>query len=100
MKNPWNNMISLLPLQGFMSLTTIQGKLHASIPYSIFYVDFLHVAWILHQVLPKLLHPLICIKLMVVVTPNIPQVSPPLIMILVSALSVTSFSVAMGRSPT
>ncbi|RRT40243.1 hypothetical protein B296_00038272 [Ensete ventricosum] len=30
MKNPWNNIISLLPLQEFMSLTSIQGKLHAS----------------------------------------------------------------------
>ncbi|RZR84250.1 hypothetical protein BHM03_00011021 [Ensete ventricosum] len=32
MKNPWNDIISLLPLQEFMSLTTIQGKLRASTP--------------------------------------------------------------------
>ncbi|RRT39098.1 hypothetical protein B296_00045417 [Ensete ventricosum] len=29
MKNPWNNMISLLPLQEFMPLTSNQGKLRA-----------------------------------------------------------------------
>ncbi|RRT39160.1 hypothetical protein B296_00042642 [Ensete ventricosum] len=52
MKNPWNDMISLLPLQEFMPLTSVQGKLHASASCSIFYVDSLHVAWILHQVPP------------------------------------------------
>ncbi|RZS09299.1 hypothetical protein BHM03_00040370 [Ensete ventricosum] len=30
MKNTWNNIIALLPLQEFMSLTSIQGKLYAS----------------------------------------------------------------------
>ncbi|RRT51485.1 hypothetical protein B296_00045702 [Ensete ventricosum] len=30
MKNPWNDMSSLLPLQEFMSLTSIQGKFRAS----------------------------------------------------------------------
>ncbi|RWW68346.1 hypothetical protein BHE74_00024124 [Ensete ventricosum] len=54
MKNPWNNMIPLLPLQEFMSLISVQGKLHASAPCSIFYVDSLHATWILHQVPPKL----------------------------------------------
>ncbi|RWW31120.1 hypothetical protein BHE74_00020651 [Ensete ventricosum] len=52
-------MISLLPLQEFLSLTYVQGKLRASAPCFIFYVDSLRVAWILHQVPPKLLHPLI-----------------------------------------
>ncbi|RRT79611.1 hypothetical protein B296_00006624 [Ensete ventricosum] len=33
MKNPWNDIISLLPLQEFMSLTSVQGKLYASAPY-------------------------------------------------------------------
>ncbi|RZS29378.1 hypothetical protein BHM03_00063103 [Ensete ventricosum] len=33
MKNPWNKIISLLPLQEFMSLTSIQETLHASAPY-------------------------------------------------------------------
>ncbi|RRT57352.1 hypothetical protein B296_00028082 [Ensete ventricosum] len=32
MKNPWNDIIPLLPLQEFMSLTSIQGKLCASAP--------------------------------------------------------------------
>ncbi|RWV79743.1 hypothetical protein BHE74_00013952 [Ensete ventricosum] len=50
-------MILLLPRQEFMSLTSVQGKLCASTPFSIFYVDSLHVAWILHQVPPKLLRP-------------------------------------------
>ncbi|RRT62950.1 hypothetical protein B296_00020705 [Ensete ventricosum] len=48
MKNPWNDMISFLPLQEFMSLTSVQGKLCASAPYSIFFIDPLHAAWILH----------------------------------------------------
>ncbi|RRT53003.1 hypothetical protein B296_00016427 [Ensete ventricosum] len=61
MKNPWNDMISLLPLQEFMPLTSIQGKLCASAPCSIFYIDSLHATWILHQVPPKLLHSSICI---------------------------------------
>ncbi|RRT39403.1 hypothetical protein B296_00048333 [Ensete ventricosum] len=33
MNNPWNDIISLLPLQEFMSLTSVQGKLRASAPY-------------------------------------------------------------------
>ncbi|RZS11130.1 hypothetical protein BHM03_00042430 [Ensete ventricosum] len=53
MKNPWNDMILLLPLQEFMPLTSVQGKLRASAPYFIFYVDSLHVVWILHQVPPS-----------------------------------------------
>ncbi|RRT58589.1 hypothetical protein B296_00016121 [Ensete ventricosum] len=32
MKNPWNDIIPLLPLQEFMSLTFVQGKLHAFAP--------------------------------------------------------------------
>ncbi|RWW74321.1 hypothetical protein BHE74_00017741 [Ensete ventricosum] len=55
MKNPYNNIISLLPLQEFMFLTSVQGKFCASAPCFIFYVDSLRVAWILHQVPPKLL---------------------------------------------
>ncbi|RWV81009.1 hypothetical protein GW17_00057612 [Ensete ventricosum] len=43
MKNPWNDIISLLPLQEFMSLTSVQRKLRASTPCFIFYVDYLHV---------------------------------------------------------
>ncbi|RWV84634.1 hypothetical protein GW17_00053645 [Ensete ventricosum] len=61
MKNPWNDMISLLPLQEFMPLTSVQGNLCASTPCSIFYIDSLHATWILHQVPPKLLHSSICI---------------------------------------
>ncbi|RRT40468.1 hypothetical protein B296_00030674 [Ensete ventricosum] len=37
---------------------------------SIFYVDSLHAAWILHQVPPKLLCLLICIELMVALIPT------------------------------
>ncbi|RWW26495.1 hypothetical protein BHE74_00040431 [Ensete ventricosum] len=33
MKNSWNDIISLLPLQEFMSLTSVQGKLCASALY-------------------------------------------------------------------
>ncbi|RZR95547.1 hypothetical protein BHM03_00024403 [Ensete ventricosum] len=93
-------MIPLLPLQEFMSLTSVQGKLYASTPCSIFYIDSIHAGWILYQVPPKLLHLLICIELMVTLTPTIPQVSPSLSPIATSALSVPSFDVAMGCSPT
>ncbi|RWW60499.1 hypothetical protein BHE74_00032524 [Ensete ventricosum] len=62
MKNSWNDMIPLLPLQEFMPSTSVQGKLRASAPCSIFYVDAFHAAWILHQVPPKLLRSLICIS--------------------------------------
>ncbi|RZS22661.1 hypothetical protein BHM03_00055467 [Ensete ventricosum] len=64
MKNSWNDMISLFPPQEFMSLTTVHGKLRASAPCSIFHVDSLRAALILHQVPPKLLRLSICIKLM------------------------------------
>ncbi|RRT34070.1 hypothetical protein B296_00025985 [Ensete ventricosum] len=46
-------MIPLLPLQELMPLTSVQEKLCASTPCSIFYVYSLHVAWILHQVPPN-----------------------------------------------
>ncbi|RZR94265.1 hypothetical protein BHM03_00022933 [Ensete ventricosum] len=99
MKNSRNDMLPLLPLQEFMSLTSIQGKLRASASCSIFYVNFLHAAWILHQVPPKLLRPSICIKLMVALAPTIPQVSPLLSPIFTSSLSVPSFDVAMVAPP-
>ncbi|RZS20890.1 hypothetical protein BHM03_00053466 [Ensete ventricosum] len=54
MKNPWNDIIPLLPLQEFMPLTSVQGKFRASTLCSIFYVDSLHAAWILHQDAPLL----------------------------------------------
>ncbi|RRT79736.1 hypothetical protein B296_00019356 [Ensete ventricosum] len=101
MKDPWNNMISLLPLQEFMSLMFVQGKLCVSAPCScIVYVDFLHTAWILHQVPPKLLCPPIRIELTVALAPTIPRVNPPLSLISTSALSVPSFYVTIGHSPT
>ncbi|RRT41637.1 hypothetical protein B296_00049757 [Ensete ventricosum] len=68
-------MISLLSLQEFMSLTSIQGKLCASALCFIFYVNSLHVAWILYQIPPKLLRSSICIELMVALIPTI-QPSP------------------------
>ncbi|RWW31452.1 hypothetical protein BHE74_00056237 [Ensete ventricosum] len=100
MKNPWNNMIPLLPLQEFMYLTSIQGKLRASAPCSIFYVILLLAVWTLYQVPPKLLRPSIFIELMVAPTPTIQQVSPPLSLISTSTLSVPMFDVVMGCSLT
>ncbi|RRT38220.1 hypothetical protein B296_00048819 [Ensete ventricosum] len=88
-------MIPLLSLQEFMSLTFVQGLLCASVPCSFFYVDSLHAAWILHQVLPKLLRLSICIELMVALVPTTPRVSPPLSSISTSTLSVPSYDVAM-----
>ncbi|RWV99153.1 hypothetical protein GW17_00037959 [Ensete ventricosum] len=75
MKNPWNDMIPLLSVQEFMPLTSVQGKLRASAPSFIFYVDSLHSAWILHQVPPKSLRSLICIELIVALASTIPRVS-------------------------
>ncbi|RZS25331.1 hypothetical protein BHM03_00058516 [Ensete ventricosum] len=95
MKNPWNDIISLLPLQEFMSLTSVQGKLHVSI----FYVDSLHVAWILHQVPPKLLCLSICIELMVALMPTIPLVSPSLSSISTSTLNGPSYDVFIVTGP-
>ncbi|RWW05398.1 hypothetical protein BHE74_00019281 [Ensete ventricosum] len=99
MNDPYNDMILLLPLQEFMSLTSVQGKLCASTPCFIFYVDSLHTTWILRQVPPKLLCFSICIELMVALAPTIPQVSPPLSSIFTSALSVPSFDVVMVAPP-
>ncbi|RWW27537.1 hypothetical protein GW17_00008019 [Ensete ventricosum] len=45
MKNPWNDMIPLLPLHEFMSLTSVQEKLRASAPCSIFYVPFMQLGY-------------------------------------------------------
>ncbi|RZS04035.1 hypothetical protein BHM03_00034303 [Ensete ventricosum] len=95
MKTPWNNMISLLPLQEFMSWTFVQGKFHTSVSCFIFYVDSLYTAWTLHQVPPKLLRLLICIELMVALVPTIPRVNPPLSLIFKSTLSVPSYDVDM-----
>ncbi|RWV87943.1 hypothetical protein GW17_00050019 [Ensete ventricosum] len=100
MKNPWNDMIPLLPLQEFISLTSIQGKLCASALCSIFYVNSLHVAWILYQIPPKLLHSSIYNELMVALIPTIPQVSLPLSLISILTLSVPSYDVVMDCSPT
>ncbi|RWW36480.1 hypothetical protein BHE74_00058497 [Ensete ventricosum] len=88
MKNPWNDMIPLLPLQEFMFLTSVQGKLRASALCFIFYVNFLYAAWILYQVSPKLLCLSICIEFMVVLAPTIPRVSSLLSLIFTSTLSV------------
>ncbi|RZS12752.1 hypothetical protein BHM03_00044241 [Ensete ventricosum] len=89
MKNPWNDMIPLLPLQEFMPLTSVQGKLNASTPCSIFYVDSLHPTWILHQVSPKSLRSSICIELIVALASTIPRVSHPLSLISTSTLKTT-----------
>ncbi|RRT70028.1 hypothetical protein GW17_00023885 [Ensete ventricosum] len=56
MKNPWNDMVPLLPLQEFISLTHVEGKLCVFAPCFIFYINSLREAWILHQVSHKLLH--------------------------------------------
>ncbi|RZS08254.1 hypothetical protein BHM03_00039192 [Ensete ventricosum] len=100
MKNPWNDMISLLPLQEFMPLTSVQEKFRASAPYFIFYDDSLRAAWILHQVPPKSLRSSICIELIVALVSTIPRVSPPLCLISKSTRSVPSYDVALDYSPT
>ncbi|RWV80680.1 hypothetical protein GW17_00058009 [Ensete ventricosum] len=100
MKNPWNNMIPLLPLRVFMSLTFVKGKLCVSALYSIFYVDSSYTTWTLCQVPPKWLRSLICIELMVALAPTIPRVSPLLSLITTLTLSVPSYDVAMDCSPT
>ncbi|RWV77874.1 hypothetical protein GW17_00061241 [Ensete ventricosum] len=100
MKNSWNDMILLFPLQEFMPLTSIQGKLCASAPCSIFYVDSLHAAWILHQVPPKSFRSSICIELIVALASTIPWVSPPLSSISTSTRSWPSYDVALDYSPT
>ncbi|RRT79866.1 hypothetical protein B296_00004083 [Ensete ventricosum] len=98
MKNPWNDMILLLPLQEFLSLTSIQENLCATTLYFIFYVDSLHVACALHHVPPKLFHLLICIELMVALAPTIPLFSPLYSLISISTLSVSLFDIALGCS--
>ncbi|RWV98424.1 hypothetical protein GW17_00038735 [Ensete ventricosum] len=80
-------MISLLHLQEFMSLTSVQEKLYASTSCSLFYVNSLNVACILYQVPPKLLRLSICIELMVALVPTIQRVSPLLSLIFTSTLS-------------
>ncbi|RRT48550.1 hypothetical protein B296_00025836 [Ensete ventricosum] len=100
MKYPWNDTIPLLPLQEFISLTSIQGKLRASTLCFIFYVDSLYAPRVFHQVPPKLPRPLICIKFMVTFALTILWVSPPLSLISISVLSVSLFGVALGRFPT
>ncbi|RWW62168.1 hypothetical protein BHE74_00030722 [Ensete ventricosum] len=87
-------MISLLPLQEFMSLTSVHRKLRASTPCFILYIDSLHETWALHQILAKLFRSSVCIKLIVALTPTIPRVSPLLRSISISALRVSSVGVA------
>ncbi|RZS28175.1 hypothetical protein BHM03_00061736 [Ensete ventricosum] len=82
-----------------MSLTSVQGKLHASGLCSIFYVDSHNAAWILHQIPPKLLCSSICIELMVALTLTIPWICPSLSLIFTSTLSVLSYDVVMDCSP-
>ncbi|RRT66723.1 hypothetical protein B296_00012270 [Ensete ventricosum] len=82
-----------------MSLISIQGKLYASAPYFIFYVDSIHAAWILHQVPPKLLRFSICIELMVALTTTIPRVNPQLSLIFTLTLSVPSYDIVMVAPP-
>ncbi|RZS06611.1 hypothetical protein BHM03_00037306 [Ensete ventricosum] len=92
-------MISLLPLQESMPLTSIQGKLCVYAPCFIFYVDSLYAAWILHQVPLKSLCSSIYIEWMMALAPTIPRVNPPLSSISTSTLSVPSYDVALDCSP-
>ncbi|RWV76927.1 hypothetical protein GW17_00062323 [Ensete ventricosum] len=100
MKNSWNDMIILLPLQEFMPLTSVQEKFYASAPCFIFYVDSIHTACILHQVPRKSLRSSICIELIVALASTIPRVNPPLSLISISTRSVPSYDVALDCSPT
>ncbi|RRT61289.1 hypothetical protein B296_00029695 [Ensete ventricosum] len=93
-------MITLLPLQEFMLLTSLQGKLCGFAPCSIFYVDSLHAVWILHRVSPKSLRSSICIELIVALASTIPRVNPPLSSISTLILSVPSYDVALDCSST
>ncbi|RZS11146.1 hypothetical protein BHM03_00042434 [Ensete ventricosum] len=88
-------MISLFSLQEFMSLTSIHGKLCASVPCSLFYVDSIHATWILHQVPPRLLRSPICIELMVALKPIISWVSPSLSLICTSTLIVPLYDIVI-----
>ncbi|RRT34632.1 hypothetical protein B296_00057893 [Ensete ventricosum] len=99
MKNSWNDMIPLLPLQEFMPLNSVQGKLYASAPCSIFYA-LEQMAWILHQVPPKSFRSSICTELIVALISTIPRVSHPLSLISTSTRSVPSYDVALDCSPT
>ncbi|RWW09907.1 hypothetical protein BHE74_00015825 [Ensete ventricosum] len=83
-----------------MSLTSVKGKLGASAPCSIFYVNSPYMAWTLRQVPPKWLRSSICIELIVALMPTIPWVSPLLSQITTSTLSVLSYDVVMDCSPT
>ncbi|RRT75904.1 hypothetical protein B296_00030779 [Ensete ventricosum] len=83
-----------------MSLTSVQGKLRTFAPCSIFYVDSLYVAWLLHQVLPKLLRSSICTELMMALMATIPRVRPLLSPISTSTLSVPSYDIVMDCSLT
>ncbi|RWW08288.1 hypothetical protein GW17_00028292 [Ensete ventricosum] len=80
--------MTLLPLQELMSLAFVQEKFCTSNPCFIFYANSIHVAWALHQILPKLLRSSMCIKLMVTHMPTILWVSPLLSMIFTLALIV------------
>ncbi|RRT33419.1 hypothetical protein B296_00046235 [Ensete ventricosum] len=73
-----------------MPLTSVQGKLCASAPCFILYVDSLYTSLILHQVSPKSLRSSICIELIVALASTIPRVSPPLSSISTSTRSVPS----------
>ncbi|RRT66031.1 hypothetical protein B296_00000229 [Ensete ventricosum] len=83
-----------------MPLISVQGKFRASAPCSIFYVDSLHAAWILHQVSPKSLRSSICIELIVALASTILRASPPLSLIFTSTRSVPSYNVALDCSLT
>ncbi|RRT35344.1 hypothetical protein B296_00050297 [Ensete ventricosum] len=83
-----------------MSLTSVKGKLCASAPCSILYVDSPHAAWTLRQVPPKWLRSSICIELMVALARTIPRVNPLLSPITTSTLSMPSYDVVMDCTPT
>ncbi|RWW11664.1 hypothetical protein BHE74_00003941 [Ensete ventricosum] len=83
-----------------MSLTSIQGKFHASALCFIIHDDSFYAAWVLHQVSFKLLYSSVYIELMVALTSTILRVSSPLSSISTSTLSVPLFGVALSLSPT
>ncbi|RWW82282.1 hypothetical protein BHE74_00009260 [Ensete ventricosum] len=82
-----------------MSLSLSKESFMFLLHVSIFYIDSLHAAWILHQVPPKLCHFSICIELMVALMLTILGVSPPLSSISTSTPSVPSYDVAMVAPP-
>ncbi|RZS23241.1 hypothetical protein BHM03_00056137 [Ensete ventricosum] len=76
MRDPWNDIISLLPLQELMSFFNLCPR-KASCLYFMFHFlcRLIHAAWALHQAPPKLFHSSIYIEFMVALVSTILRVN-------------------------